>query len=808
MADQNKTKGACHACRSRKTKCSKELPKCFNCQNCGQACVYPTTVLKPGPKLGSVHKRRRVEDPGQAPLPLPYSKAAGNGTLDSDVATRLASPLETSASTTENTRYFNHVQTVSELWDPSHQDSSPGATGQNLLANESILLRACIDLGVSFESMKEMSVIITSRQTNIDQVVLIPRRVGIFFDSFTTFGLFREPQFFLKLARIHSTVQLKALLAAIFAFSCKSPRMSLSESVPQNAGDFADIAVQYVDTAISLCGDETPPLCVLQALILATHWLTIRRVRGRAWRYVGICIRLAFEMELHCTDADRNSEACGIDSTAWCADEERRRAYWAVWEMDQYTNHMKHIAITLDWTQYPVYLPAEDEKWFRGEPHRSCVLEADLIDRSKSLKATGSMSARAWYVVVASLDAEAYELAYPREKINRRFRDTVLDFSDRWQALFNAIQLSLILLPQKLAFNGQYLDFGTHTLGVNRNSPTIQRQSLIYQIALLPEIARMFTLRLCLLDAYKRKLMGVSQEDSAQESKYRDHLSQKVRQCYQAADAIFNVVTNCHTSHHQYVNPYITHASWLAATVQLLHEELSEDESQKKLARSKFEILKATNDRFIQFWEMSTVAKHNLDDLDTRLKQFCAASKDASARMRLTVSHDGRPGTDPPRPRLAHGSDKWGWNTATLTANVHGAPKPEATGDSTGVVDNHSSNNQIMLLEASARVDSAGDSLSLQSISQRSSPISALENLSGNEDFHESFRHLETQRGDSGLDGPPDRILDSTLDDNIAQSSPRWIEPDPVDWTSFFIDGASGEEWTDYVELFSAPYPT
>ena len=104
-----------------------------------------------------------------------------------------------------------------------------------------------------------------------------------------------------------------------------------------------------------------------------------------------------------------------------------------------------------------------------------------------------------------------------------------------------------------------------------------------------------------------------------------------------------NVVINCNDIHYQYVDPYPAHASWLSATVQLLRKELAEDQSEKRLLNLKFEILKATNDRFVEHWEMSAVPKQNLDMLAVCLGRFTAFSKGSGEAKRALDTRPKNP---------------------------------------------------------------------------------------------------------------------------------------------------------------------
>lgn len=458
----------------------------------------------------------------------------------------------------------------------------------------------------------------------------------------------------------------------MIAFACKSIRgqgTQVQGFSSSSSSDFASLAIQGVDAALTECGDEPPSLSLLQALILVTHWLLIKGVRGRAWRYLGLCMRIVLELGLYALDADQDVEATANkrNPEQWCEDEEKRRAYWAVWEMDQFANHLKHVPMTMDWTQTQVLLPAEDDRWFTGQPQPSCFLESDLFARSKALHVTGSESMRAWYIVLASLNPDAHDLAYPSERMLRPSRsktkirskkETEASREATRSILFHAIQLCVILLPAKLKFYGQSLDFGTRTFGrgggsssssiiisnSNSTSPDVLHlQSYIYQLAVMPEIARLLALRPYVFEAYARKMPSFDDHHRGRRQPPSRSLSREIEQCVNAAEAVINIVANCHESHYHYVNPYTACASWLAATTFLLVEDLTEDKSEKPVFRAKFELLKATLDRFIHHWEMSTVPKQNLDALAERLQRFAASSHPRAVERREEASSQTRP---------------------------------------------------------------------------------------------------------------------------------------------------------------------
>lgn len=354
-------------------------------------------------------------------------------------------------------------------------------------------------------------------------------------------------------------------------------------------------------------------------------------------------------------DAGKDAETLTSNPEQWCEDEERRRAYWAVWEMDQFASILKKLPIMTNWTQNKVLLPAEDDRWFETQPQRSCFLDPDLISRPKKLQATKSNSTKAWYIVLNSLVAEAYTCSSQKtNRLSNKSEFTLFDdteynrsFSNVFATLFNSIQLCLIVLPPSLRFYGQYLDFGTRTYDRSIIPSVLHLQSSIYNISMMPEIARLIALRTYVFEAYVQKVGKVAEKEThetqEEKSRHGPGSARELEQCFNASDAIFNIVINCNESHYEHVNPYVAHAPWVAATVQLLRQELTEDESEKKLINSKFEILKAIHERFINHWDMSTVPKQNLDDLAVRLKRFTAVSRGLTQEERTANTRTRNP---------------------------------------------------------------------------------------------------------------------------------------------------------------------
>jgi hypothetical protein len=273
-------------------------------------------------------------------------------------------------------------------------------------------------------------------------------------------------------------------------------------------------------------------------------------------------------------------------------------------------------------------------------------LNPDPRERFQDVLDIQSGSAKAWYIVITSLESEAYQIAYPKERTLGFSQSGKRSYGDRWRILSETLQLTIDHLPAELAFDELILDFGTRTHGFTQTS--LHSLSSIYLINMMPEIARLLALRPYLYEDYIKKLLKASRAGN------RDVVplepQEQTSQCYRVADAILKIIEPSHGTHYRYVNPYIAHASWLAATVKLLQQYLEDDEVLKCEARMSFSFLKTTQDQFVDYWGMSGVPTQTLDILDTRMNRFAAGMITSGHCSSLSV-HDCRftaPGVLPP----------------------------------------------------------------------------------------------------------------------------------------------------------------
>lgn len=428
---------------------------------------------------------------------------------------------------------------------------------------------------------------------------------------------------------------------------------------------FSNLASKYVELAIQECEDEPLPLPLLQALILHTHWLLIHGVKGRAWRYLGIAIRSAYELNMHLIDSGRGPEADKTDPNQWCEDEERRRSWWAIWEMDVFASVIRRCPTGIDWSQNETFLPAEDENWIRGEPQRSCILESNLVHRWKTLEATGNQSSKAWFIVINSLMKDAQKVTSPTGVNNAAFSNTQRtansnDFRRRVEGpggkealtrlsmIHNALQCTVMALPKSLKYQNQYLNFGCRDTESARAASQRLLHSSIYSINMMIELAKLMIYKYYIFrigmrwpltgrePSYPRgqsddfSLPQGSTNTGTMTTGDSQAQAQALEAYSEASTAIVLMVRRSFEEHYKYVNPFLANTIWLAGAVQLLYRELAPmSRIEKDLTNSNFDLLSMTYNKFVSHWNMSPTLQKNLERVEFELENLPCESRKA-----------------------------------------------------------------------------------------------------------------------------------------------------------------------------------
>ena len=164
------------------------------------------------------------------------------------------------------------------------------------------------------------------------------------------------------------------LLNSIFALAARFSDKPYWEQLPTKRGvPFADQARSVHDRLIRAA--HAPSLRFLQGCILLTFHDLASKPSFQTWLGVSTCCRIAYSLSLHQID---KKSLMHEDQTPqrWAKKEEERRAWWALYQMDNFASIIASRPFNIDANRMNVMLPAADLDWFKYSPSPSVSLSA------------------------------------------------------------------------------------------------------------------------------------------------------------------------------------------------------------------------------------------------------------------------------------------------------------------------------------------------------------------------------------------------------------------------------------------------
>jgi hypothetical protein len=182
----------------------------------------------------------------------------------------------------------------------------------------------------------------------------------------------------------------------MFALAARFADKLYWEQLPKKRGlQFADRARSIHDRLVRT--DHSPSLCFLQGSILLTfHGLAVKP-SFQTWLGVSTCCRIVYSLSLHQIDKEppRNGNQT---PQRWAKKEEERRAWWAIYQMDNFSSIIACRPFNIDANRMNVMLPAADPDWFEYSPSPSVSLYAQGLDW-QTLADCKIRNPYAWYLV-------------------------------------------------------------------------------------------------------------------------------------------------------------------------------------------------------------------------------------------------------------------------------------------------------------------------------------------------------------------------------------------------------------------------
>ncbi|TQW01408.1 fungal specific transcription factor domain-containing protein [Cordyceps javanica] len=213
------------------------------------------------------------------------------------------------------------------------------------------------------------------------------------------------------------------LLQSMFALAARfSPNPYFQGKASSARGEsFARNATQCYDKLRVELGESN--LLYLQGCILLANYLYTSGPYYRAWILTGVCARLAYDLDLCNMDGCQDVSQ---DQLEWTQLEERRRAFWLVWELDTFGSTLSKRPTAINNLRMAVRLPVSDEMWFAEKPVQSVVLHSKAAQAWKGLLDCPNQDERAWFLTANYLMAASHDL-YLRQSSSQDEQDELSD---------------------------------------------------------------------------------------------------------------------------------------------------------------------------------------------------------------------------------------------------------------------------------------------------------------------------------------------------------------------------------------------
>ncbi|KAM0453143.1 hypothetical protein ACHAPV_009099 [Trichoderma viride] len=522
---------------------------------------------------------------------------------------------------------LSHLESISlsDMMHPSHDIPSSQRSPDEAYTEAS---RSSAESHLAIWELLEVS------QQAYDELWLIADESSLqaYFHNMSTFSLFYKPEFLAKLSAVSSDSESAALVASMFTFSSRflhdSNERGCSELHQEDYGPlptpetFHTLARKYIAAALDEYSENAPSLCVLQALILSTFHQLSQDVRGLAWRSLGLCIRVAYELNLHKIDADRvanQNDNSTYNKEQWILDEERRRAWWAIWELDAFACTIRRLPTGLDLTQTKTFLPVSDEAWFGGTCQPSCCLDPDPQARWKMLEDCANQSWKSWYIVVNSMMRDAHLLSYCRGRYG-----TSGTIRDELKTLEESLSSFKRALPNQLSYCNEYLGF--HSKTSIDSQPTLTNDCATYSLYMMTQLTKFMIYHYQMFwegrTAESISTVGLTEDSTDQQNPsptYTVNIDAWSRYL-ESADNILRMIRNSSPYHVRYVNPLFASTIWIAAVAQIVSKVFNPEPSNAQTSQSKLEVLQHNFDSYVSFWGTSKALQHKLNSLESRLQ--------------------------------------------------------------------------------------------------------------------------------------------------------------------------------------------
>ncbi|KAF9884372.1 hypothetical protein FE257_001828 [Aspergillus nanangensis] len=485
-------KRACSECARKKTKCDMRRPVCSLCTRIGARCEYPQYQRRRTHRVrqscyNHAGSAASVEEPAQCQYPIQISAQLEQSHVYTPPSMSSGDWLIPSGE-----MFLNVPSCQSRSLDeamPNLPQASDSDNGQFGLTNE---LNGHEDSGhfnslafdpfatLNFLGKEQMSGVTDNRNPSATTHPLTPpnRHSGLtsldisaetanhllelYFEKVQPLlPLLHRPKILAEFSTRNPSDELchqdldyesALLLNSMFALSARFSERGQSRSCePLLRGEQFAKAAQALYDSRQQDPDE-PPLSMryLQGCILVTFYRMTVRPSYQAWIGIGICSRLAHALSIHEVDRDTGTHQ-GPTAQDWVDSEEKRRAWWIIYEMDNFASYISGRPFSIDSSHADVLLPVSDAAWFELHPAPSGFISTKGVATAwRSLVDSGNQDPYAWFLI------SSYLCRIAQEEADKRHRAPA-----GLSIVQSVIQCFLLSLPPRLRLLRQ--EFGPHS---------------------------------------------------------------------------------------------------------------------------------------------------------------------------------------------------------------------------------------------------------------------------------------------------------------------------------------------------------
>lgn len=403
MLPQFAPTSACFECRRKKTRCDMRRPVCGLCARTGTSCDFPVSRKRPSrPASKGPEKIQKVEHQLSKLIRL-LEESPNRGQPEQDRSDQQPQPTPAT---------------------PTSQ-ATPGAEGDNSInfnsahspASQTFLAAEDAPSGPHSVTSPALPVALEPRSSTVRPVSydLAMHLVDLYFDKIQPWlPLLHKPRFLRICAQtlrrgpdsLGGLGQTDSLVfLGLFSLAARyCDREWLGSLLPRIRGDdFLEQARSIYSRVRDL---HEPSLRCLQGGILLAFAIYTSEVSSFGWVLVGVCIRWVYDLGLAKLDYERSPGHGGRD---WVQQEELRRAWWLVWELDTFGSIVLLRPFAIDRRHVYVKMPISDEAWFNEESVESEIPILQKRLQWKALRTSANQDARSWFLVANIVLSQIYD---------------------------------------------------------------------------------------------------------------------------------------------------------------------------------------------------------------------------------------------------------------------------------------------------------------------------------------------------------------------------------------------------------------